>query len=326
MAFGIYERRFYTPVRDIVLDLLNRRERLTDATALEDSRASLEYMLSEFLEDNRRRRGRGGGGGGSAADDRAAKLAAVSRAYESEIKRGALRNIVQGKLVRLILIQVQLLKTEMLKAMGAIDDLVDANRLNVQLLASLPAFVLLGFGSRAGFKLVNVVRTQGLRSMRQVHEEMGGVLGRLEHCLLLAGSPRPQAASSTLGGGGDDDCGGNGGNGIDEPSSSSGARSGSQEEDDTHADAKEAAAVGSARGSQDGRLLQGAELGEFSLQLHSYLLLLDFSSSAYASRASDALHHELQDLLRQGQLSVTQQSAMLASLKERHAALARSLK
>ena len=28
--------------------------------------------------------------------------------------------------------QVQLLKTELLRAMGAIDDLVDANRLNVQ--------------------------------------------------------------------------------------------------------------------------------------------------------------------------------------------------
>ena len=52
------------------------------------------------------------------------------------------------KLLRLLLIQVQLLKTELLKAMGALDDLVDANRLNMQLLASVPAVVLFGAGWR----------------------------------------------------------------------------------------------------------------------------------------------------------------------------------
>ena len=56
-----------------------------------------------------------------------------------------------GKLVRLMLIQVQLLKTEGLRAMGAIDDLVDANRLNVQLLASVPAVVLVLGGYPALF-------------------------------------------------------------------------------------------------------------------------------------------------------------------------------
>ena len=35
--------------------------------------------------------------------------------------------------------------------MGAIDDLVDANRLNVQLLAAIPAIVLLAVGSRFFF-------------------------------------------------------------------------------------------------------------------------------------------------------------------------------
>ena len=50
-----------------------------------------------------------------------------------------------------MLIQVQLLKTEGLRAMGAIDDLVDANRLNVQLLASVPAVVLVLGGYPALF-------------------------------------------------------------------------------------------------------------------------------------------------------------------------------
>ena len=73
------------------------------------------------------------------------------------------------------------------------------------------------------------------------------------------------------------------------------------------------------------RVLQGAELGEFALHVHSYLLLLDYSSPAYASKACDALHNELQDLLRRGGLSVTQQAALLAAVKERHVALGNSL-
>ena len=40
MARGILERRFYTPLKDIALDLLNRGPRLTDDTALDDSQAS----------------------------------------------------------------------------------------------------------------------------------------------------------------------------------------------------------------------------------------------------------------------------------------------
>lgn len=282
---GIYARRFYAPLRDIALDLLNRRPRLTDAAALQDSERSLETMLAEFVQDSKKR-SRGSGG-------REDALAAVSRAYESEIKRGAIRNIMQGKLVRLILIQVQLLKTELLKAMGAIDDLVDANRLNVQLLASVPALLLLAASSHFSFTALHMLRTRGLRSMRQVHQEMGDVLGRLERCLLLAGTPRPQA-------GNDISHRTDEGSGDDAPS-----------ED---------------RAMHEERRLQGAQLGEFALHLHSFLLLLDFSSPTYPTKASDAIHHEVQDLLHQGQLSVSQQAAMLRSLVQRHAALAKFLR
>ena len=72
-------------------------------------------------------------------------------------------------------------------------------------------------------------------------------------------------------------------------------------------------------------LLRGAELGEFALHLHSYLLLLDYSKAAYPTKACDAIHDELQDLLRQGELGVAEQVRLLSSVKERHAALAKLL-
>jgi nuclear-control-of-ATPase protein 2 len=229
--------------------------------------------------------------------------------------------------------------------MGAIDSLVDSNRLNMQLLASVPALLLLTGGSRLIGALVHRLSTRGLRSMRAVHSEMGGLLTRLERCLTLAGSPRPQPPSSALGSQGsarDSAFGGRGSardsvraewddvdyemairgdqggaiRGDQRPSDESQSHS-PHEREDVHEDE---AVMGHGT-----RVLQGAELGEFALHVHSYLLLLDYSSPAYASKACDALHNELQDLLRRGGLSVTQQAALVAAVKERHVALGNSL-
>ena len=248
--------------------------------------------------------------------------------------------------------------------MGAIDSLVDSNRLNVQLLASVPALLLLTGGSRLIGALVHRLSTRGLRSMRAVHTEMGGVLTRLERCLTLAGSPRPQPPSSALGslGSARDSALGSRGSARDSALGSRGSARDSlrAEWDDVDNEmAIRGDQRGAIRGDQGGairgdqrppeeslshsphereddhvdeavrghgtRVLQGAELGEFALHVHSYLLLLDYSSPVYASNACDALHNELQDLLRRGGLTVTQQAALLAAVKERHVALGNSL-
>lgn len=126
--------------------------------------------------------------------------------------------------------------------------------------------------------------------MRQVHQEMGDVLRRLERCLILAGTPRASRGMPS------EDAPGTEGDGI------------------------------GPRDTPDERLLQGAELGEFALHLHSFLLLLDFSSPAYPAKATEAVHHEVQDLLHQGQITVSQQRALLSSLMQRHTALAKFLR
>jgi nuclear-control-of-ATPase protein 2 len=240
--------------------------------------------------------------------------------------------------------------------MGAIDSLVDSNRLNMQLLASVPALLLLTGGSRLIGALVHRLSTRGLRSMRAVHSEMGGLLTRLERCLTLAGSPRPQPPSSALGSQGSARDSAFGGRGSARDSALGGRGSA---RDSARAEWDDVDYEMAIRGDQGGairgdqrpsdeslnhspheredvhedeavmghgtRVLQGAELGEFALHVHSYLLLLDYSSPAYASKACDALHNELQDLLRRGGLSVTQQAALLAAVKERHVALGNSL-
>ena len=344
VALGIWRKRFYYPLRGIVLDLLNRQPRLTTAAALEDSRASLASMLADFLAEQ------AGQDGVARPVGRAAELQAISTAYESEIKRGAVKTLIRGKLLRLLLIQVQLLKTELLKAMGALDDLVDANRLNMQLLASVPAVVLFGVGWRFFFTLLHMLRTRSGRSMRQVHAQMGRSLEALERCLVLAGSPRAQAAAELMHGqqqGSDhDDDSQTGsraftkaeGGGVPEEPTPTAARSGKGTGQGTGKGKGQGKGKGTGTGAGkdkdlDGhpdldprRALRGAELGEFVLNLHSYLLLLDFSSPAYPAGEADAIHHEMQDMLRQGELSLGQQAALLRSIKGRHADLAKVLR
>ncbi|RHY67838.1 hypothetical protein DYB34_000197 [Aphanomyces astaci] len=70
-------------------------------------------------------------------------MSVVSLQYEKELPK-AVRNLVTGDIVRMMLIQIQFIKKELMVAMKAIDDLMDANQLNMQMMATLPMFVVAG--------------------------------------------------------------------------------------------------------------------------------------------------------------------------------------
>eukprot|EP00956_Cyclotella_meneghiniana_P039884 scaffold181853_cov36-Cyclotella_meneghiniana.AAC.1 len=117
---------------------------------------------------------------------RASALASASRMYEEEVAGGAIRGIVRGRVAQLMLIQIQQLKADLLQAMDQIDNLVDANRLNVQLVASIPAVLILFWGTRALFLLWSNVRMKDLRLPKDVHAEMSDYLKSMEEVLILA--------------------------------------------------------------------------------------------------------------------------------------------
>jgi nuclear-control-of-ATPase protein 2 len=73
-----------------------------------------------------------------------------------------------------------------LEAMGTIDDMVESNRLNVQLLASIPAFLLVTFGTRIFFAAMFSFRSRDLVGLPTAHAEMSDILRNMERCLLLA--------------------------------------------------------------------------------------------------------------------------------------------
>ena len=141
-------------MKDIVLDLLNRRPRLVDPFSLLNEQTSLDNMLKDL------------GVGDGTSKTRVAALASASRMYEREVSRGAVRGLISGKVAQLMLIQIQQLKADLLSAMDQIDLLVDANRLNVQLIASIPAFLIIFVGTRALVLFISNLRMKDFRLPR----------------------------------------------------------------------------------------------------------------------------------------------------------------
>lgn len=266
--WGVIEFRFWTPLKDIVLDLLNRRPRLLDPYALANEEMSLDNMLKDL------------GIGDGTKDCRPEALAEASRMYEKELAQGAIKNLFRGAMVRLLLIQVQQLKTGLLQAMGSIDDLMDSNRLNVQLLATIPAILLVTLGTRVFFRALYSLRSRDLIGLPNAKAEMGDLLRKMERCLLLASHAED----------------------VFEPTGAL--------KDGTKSDIIEA--------MQKPVVLQPKELGEFLLHMHSYLVILDFCSPPFPTKGCDSIHSALQDLLMQGQLSTKRQIALLQLINTKH--------
>jgi nuclear control of ATPase protein 2 len=178
----IFLTRFWTPFKDLIYELMHREtDKLLTGVSLQDEATSLDYMLKDL-----------GYGDGTPATRHEAMLKA-SRQYERDMNSGLIRHAIGGRLVRLMLIQVQQLKVGMLDAAETIDVLFQANRFNLQLLAIIPAIVIVVAGSKFLSRFLFTVRVKDLRPMSSVHAEMTEYLNELERILLLTDCSRKQS-------------------------------------------------------------------------------------------------------------------------------------
>jgi nuclear control of ATPase protein 2 len=173
IVWGIIETRFWGPLKGIVLDLMNKTPSLLEAFDVKNEEMSLDNMLRDL----------GFGDGTEAA--RKEGLIQAARQYESDLKNGMFRNAMRGRLIRLLLVQIQQLKAGLLSAMASIDVLVAANRLNIQLLTAIPAVLLVTFGTRLFLRSLYSLRMKDIRPIQDVHAEMAELLDRMETRLLL---------------------------------------------------------------------------------------------------------------------------------------------
>ena len=179
------QRRITTPTVSIMNDVvLNRRVTILDREALIDARRSLSVMLYDFLsqhkpkltEQERRKLVNG------------LDMRPISEEYERELRR-PIRSILSGQIAKLVLIQLQFVKKELLEAMQAIDELFNANQVNLQLLAVTPAILSLFFVQGLSRTVISVVKNSSrgrfVESTGVVHRELRTAMRSLERLLCM---------------------------------------------------------------------------------------------------------------------------------------------
>ena len=130
------------PAKAILNELFfNKLSRSSSREAAADAQQSLLEMLEDYRKDK-----------GLLNQNAEISISEISKAYERAIIH-PIREGFFGDLVRLALIQVQLLKSEILQLANEVDDIVVKNRFNTQLLTALPALYLVysSFKSIASF-------------------------------------------------------------------------------------------------------------------------------------------------------------------------------
>jgi hypothetical protein len=284
-AIEILTTRFWTPLKDLADELLSRRKGLVTGVSLREEEASLDIMLHDL------------GLGDGTPSTRYDAIVKATRQYESDMKTGLIWHAMGGRLVRLMLIQMQQLKVSMLDAAETIDVLFQSNRINMQLLAVVPAVGIVFVGAKLFLRSLFHIRSKDLRPIASVHADMTDYLNSLESNVILrmARSPR----------------------------SSSGLRD-TKENSNNYNDNQ--AITTSVLGEQE------KQLGEFALTLYNYLVLLDYSSpQPFSSRQCDAIHRSLTAFLgREGSftrnnLTVDDQIRLIDLVKDKHRELSKFL-
>lgn len=170
--WSIVQQRVLFPVRQIVLDILNQNKGMMSAFSLSEEQLSLDRMLRDLdLADG-------------SPEQRRLGLQHATEQYEQILQRGLLSNLIRGRLVRLMLIQVQQLKVGLLSALDTIDVLMQGNRIHFYALATIPSILLAYYSFRFFLRFLYSVRAKDPRPVSSAHADMTVYLDAMEGIFL----------------------------------------------------------------------------------------------------------------------------------------------
>jgi nuclear-control-of-ATPase protein 2 len=161
---------------------MNKSNGIMSGFGLKLEESSLDHMLRDL-----------GYGDGTAAG-RLSGLQKAAEQYEHDLKTGVFVNLARGRMVKLLLVQVQQLKVGVLSALDTIDVLLKGNQIHFQFLAAIPAVIIATFGTRFFLRFLYSIRSKDLRPVTVAHANMASYLSHVERLILLA---EPVAAIET---------------------------------------------------------------------------------------------------------------------------------
>jgi hypothetical protein len=116
-------------------------------------------------------------------------MSPISEEYEKELRQ-PIQNIVSGRMIRAVLIQLQFVKKELLVAMQAIDELFNANQVNLQLLAVTPAILLIFLLQVSSRMIISGIKSSSrgkfIESSSAIYRELRSGIRELERMFLFS--------------------------------------------------------------------------------------------------------------------------------------------
>ncbi|KAG5185626.1 ATP synthase regulation protein NCA2-domain-containing protein [Tribonema minus] len=295
---NFFNDQLVAPVTAIVNGVLfRRRQALTEEGAMEDAKTSLQNLLRDFLKDMQPKVPE------QEREQQASQMdmTPITRRFEKEASR-ALRGIIAGPLLRVLLIQIAHLKLQGLSAMEAIDDLYNANQLNLQLLASLPALIVVAGTYFVARNVFFAIMSRRLEPTAIVHAGMRGALREVERALTNSSAFSRQAQPLILREAvdGPDD----GGAGSDIGGGDTFVVAGAGQDRIGGIDRDTTSILG----------LSAGGCGALVLQVHLFQQLLQQNASRFDARTRRGVEEDLRDLLAHG-ITVTQQLAVVRRMQ-----------
>ncbi|GMH91743.1 hypothetical protein TrST_g1837 [Triparma strigata] len=171
------------------------RDKITDRAALLETRSALTRMLKGWFKDQFP----------EMSTQKINKMAEnmdvglIEKEFEKGVTTNTMRNVLTGDIVRMCLIEMQFLKKELLTAMDAMDDLMEANEFNLRVSSMVPAFI--GMYSLSWFfkKVYYSVGPGGRQSREVVYESFRNIVLDIERLLVMRDDPPPTPASLQVG-------------------------------------------------------------------------------------------------------------------------------
>ncbi|KAL7568816.1 hypothetical protein ACA910_007231 [Epithemia clementina (nom. ined.)] len=172
----ILDQRVWVPLKGIYDEIMNRSKGLMSGFGLQLEERSLDHMLRDL------------GYGDGTAESRPSALEKAATEYERDLNQGLFMNFASGRLVRLLLVQVQQLKVGLLQALDTIDVLIKGNQIHFQILAAIPSILFAIYGTKLFVRFLYNIRAKDLRPVNAAHTEMTTYLNQLESLVLRLSS------------------------------------------------------------------------------------------------------------------------------------------
>ena len=166
------------PIQSIVNELFYSKRHINYDKAQLDSESSLKKQLSDFIRDFEPNM--------SKDDKRKAidemDMSVISKHYEKSLPN-AMKNVLTGDIVRMLLIQVQFLKKVLLVAMKSIEELIQSNEINLRILSTVPAIIVI-FGAYKFFQFSYMIVSDE-KSTKEVFKKLRSIIVMIERLLNL---------------------------------------------------------------------------------------------------------------------------------------------